>query len=69
MFVMPMNGSELRRHRAKMGLTLKGMADLVGVHWNSIARMERGEMTISEPVARLVRLLGTLQRKRKRSGK
>ncbi|MDE3220051.1 MAG: helix-turn-helix transcriptional regulator, partial [Nitrospirota bacterium] len=63
--IMPMTGSELRRYRAKMGLTLKGMADLVGLHWNSIARMERGEMTISEPVARFVRLLGTLKRKRK----
>jgi excisionase family DNA binding protein len=69
MLVMAMKGSELRRYRAKMGLTLKGMADLVGLHWNSIARMERGEMTISEPVARLVRLLGTLQRKRKQGGK
>jgi hypothetical protein len=27
------------------------------VHWNSLARMERGEMTISEPVSRLIRLL------------
>ena len=52
-----------------MGLTLKGMADVVGLHWNSIARMERAEMTISEPVARLVRLLGALQRKRKQGGK
>ena len=52
-----------------MGLTLKGMAEVVGLHWNSIARMERGEMTISEPVTRLVRLLGALQRKRKQGGK
>ena len=54
---MPMTGPELRKYRAHMKLTLQGMADLIGLHWNSIARMERGEMTISEPVARLVRIL------------
>ncbi len=52
-----MTGAELRRRRQRLGLTQKQMADRVGVHWNSLARMERGEMTISEPVARLVRFL------------
>jgi predicted transcriptional regulator len=54
---MPMTRTELRKRRKHLGLTQKQMADRVGVHWNSLARMERGEMTISEPVARLVRFL------------
>lgn len=33
------------------------MAKQIGVHSNSLARMERNEMTISEPVAKLVRLI------------
>ena len=52
-----MTGAELRRHRKRLGLTQKAMADLLGLHWNSFARLERDEMMISEPVARLVRLL------------
>lgn len=54
---MPMTGPELRRCRTRLGLTQKQMADRIGIHWNSLARMERNEMTIVEPVARLVRLL------------
>jgi hypothetical protein len=33
------------------------MAKLLGLHWNSLARMERGEMTITESLGRFVRLL------------
>ena len=54
---MPMMGKELRKHRKFLGLTQKQMADQVGLHWNSLARMERGEIGISEPVAKLIRLL------------
>jgi len=52
-----MAGEELRLYRTRFGLTQAAMARVLGVHWNSLARMERGEMIISEPVARLVRLL------------
>ena len=40
-----------------MGLTQADFAALVGVAPNSIARQERGEMGIREPLARLVRLM------------
>jgi transcriptional regulator with XRE-family HTH domain len=52
-----MQGEELRRLRLKMKLTQAQLAVLVGVAANSIARFERSEINITEPVARLVRLL------------
>lgn len=60
-----MKGAELRQHRMRLGLTQKEMAERIGVHSNSLARMERDEMTISEPVARLVSLLPEDKPKRK----
>jgi transcriptional regulator with XRE-family HTH domain len=52
-----MTGKELLTIRERMGLTQQQLADLVGVARNSIARQERGEMGIREPLARLIRLL------------
>lgn len=52
-----MTGAELKRCRARLKLTQVAMAQEIGIHSNSLARMERGDMTISEPVARLVRLI------------
>jgi transcriptional regulator with XRE-family HTH domain len=47
----------MRRLRRAMGLTQVELAERVGVASNSIARQERGEMGIREPLARLIRLL------------
>jgi DNA-binding transcriptional regulator YiaG len=52
-----MTGTELKAIRKRAGLTQVQLADLVGLHWNSIARQERGEVRITEPVARLIRLV------------
>jgi transcriptional regulator with XRE-family HTH domain len=52
-----MTGAELRRIRTQLGLTQTKLAALVGVVANTIARQERGEMGIKEPLARLLRLL------------
>jgi transcriptional regulator with XRE-family HTH domain len=52
-----MEGKELRALRKRLGLTQRALAERVGVHPNSIARQERGEVGIGEPLARLVRLL------------
>ena len=46
----------MRKIRKSLGLTQKGLAVLVGVATNSIARQERGEMGIRESLARLIRL-------------
>ena len=52
-----MSGAELRRLRRKAGLTQAALGERLGVHTNSVARYERDEVGIPEPVARLARLL------------
>ena len=59
----------MRRLRKALGLTQVELAQRVGITANSIARQERGEIGISEPVALLVRLAAEtarLQRRRRR---
>ena len=51
--VRAMTGKELKSIRKSLGLTQADFAALVGVAPNSIARQERGEMGIREPLARL----------------
>jgi DNA-binding XRE family transcriptional regulator len=63
--VQTMKGQELRDHRARLGVTQAQLADRLGVTANALARWERGERRISEPVARLVRLLVQLKGKPK----
>jgi transcriptional regulator with XRE-family HTH domain len=50
-----MTGKELKRLRTQMKCTQKQLAQKVGVTGNTVARWERGEVPISEPVARLLR--------------
>ncbi len=52
-----MKGTELRRLRKVLELTQAGLAKAVGVTPNAIALAERGERGISEPLARLVKML------------
>ncbi len=59
--VLQVTGAELRRIRKQLGLTQAKLAALVGVAANTIARQERGEMGIKEPLARLLRLLAKQQ--------
>ena len=58
-----MTGEELKKIRKQMGLTQAAFADLVGVAENSIARQERNEIGIREPLARLIRLLAEQRHK------
>jgi DNA-binding transcriptional regulator YiaG len=69
--VQAMKGQELRHHRARLGVTQAQLADRLGVTANALARWERGERRISEPVARLVTLLvsRTPKTKGKRRGR
>ncbi len=66
-----MTGDTLRQIRKRLGLTQVAFAKQLGIHPNSLARMERGELGMREPVARLARLLETLEKKarRKRGGR
>jgi DNA-binding XRE family transcriptional regulator len=41
-----MTGRELKRARAKLGMTQEELGEALGVHWNSVARMERDEFPI-----------------------
>jgi DNA-binding transcriptional regulator YiaG len=52
-----MTGEDLRTIRRRLGLTQKQFAEQLGLHWNTVARFERNEATISGPVAKLARLL------------
>jgi len=53
-----MTGEALRRIRKRLGLTQRAFAAQLGLHPNSLARQERGELGIKESVARLAGLLG-----------
>lgn len=59
-------GRELRAIRQKLKLTQAALAQTIGVASNTVARWERGEMTISEPVARLIEKIAEEQRLAKR---
>jgi transcriptional regulator with XRE-family HTH domain len=50
-----MKGSELRTIRKRLGWTQAQMAKEAGVATNSVARWERDEMRIREPIARLIK--------------
>ena len=58
-----MKGKELRLIRQQLGLTQVDLSKLVGVTSNTIARWERGEVSISEPAARLIRSLSKGKKK------
>lgn len=52
-----MKSWELLRLRKGLGLTQARLAEAVGVTPNAIALAERGERGISEPLARLLKML------------
>ena len=52
-----MTGTDLRRLRKRIGLTQRQLATRAGVHWNTVARWERDEVRITEPMARFLALL------------
>ena len=49
-----MNAETLRRLRGRLRLSQAVLARLLGVAPNTVARMERGELPIREPIARLL---------------
>ena len=55
-----MTGTELRRLRRRLGLTQRELAAKVGVTTTSLARWERDEVRITEPMARYLALLATV---------
>jgi transcriptional regulator with XRE-family HTH domain len=59
-----MTGVEIRALREKLGWTQMALAEAVGVTSNTVARWERGEMTISEPAARLLQKIAAEEKSR-----
>ena len=61
-----MTGAELRRVREKrLKLTQEGLAELIGMRKNSIARMERGERPILKHTQLAIQYLLLTMRKKK----
>jgi transcriptional regulator with XRE-family HTH domain len=56
-YIWHVNGAELLRLRKQLGLSQAKLAERLGVDPNTVARWERDERAISEPVARLVHML------------
>src|SRR3990172_13397409 len=50
-------GAEIRRIRQRLGLTQEAFGRLVGVHFVTVSRWERGTLGVRESAARLIRLL------------
>jgi len=64
--VAPVDGVQLRGLRARAGLTQAALAAKLGVAPNTVARWERNERTITEPMTRLIRVtVEASNRKRK----
>jgi len=57
-----MDGIELRHIRGSLGLTQAQLAERLGVAPNTVARWERDELGIREPVVRLIRLVAQMSR-------
>jgi transcriptional regulator with XRE-family HTH domain len=57
-----MTGGELAALRKGLKLTQVAFAERLGVHANTLARYERAELAIPEPVARLAQILAGARR-------
>jgi transcriptional regulator with XRE-family HTH domain len=60
-----MTGKQLKKIRGQLGWTQSQLANELGVTSNTVARWERGEVAIREPVARLLQSIYS-QKKGKR---
>jgi len=60
-----MIGAELKRVRARLGITQKELGEALGVHWNSVARMERDEFPIIRTTELAVKYLLIMESKKR----
>jgi DNA-binding XRE family transcriptional regulator len=65
-FTDTMTGKELRRARARLKMTQKELARELEVHWNTIARAERGELPVLKTTELAVMFLLVRESKPKR---
>ena len=59
-----MTGKKMLGARKSLGLTRRQLGDALGLHWNSIARMERNELPVVKQTELALRYL-LLVKKRK----
>ena len=52
-----MTARQFKAIRRRLGFSQRALAEKLGLHPNSVARLERGEMTITTLVANFVTLL------------
>ncbi len=52
-----MSGAEIRRIRMSLRLTQREFAEKIGVHANTVARWERGELGIRRSIQQLLRFV------------
>lgn len=52
-----MKPSDLAKLRARLRLTQRALAERIGAHPNTVARMERGELAISRRTEVVLKLL------------
>lgn len=64
--VYSMKGEELRAIREKLGWFQAQMAAALGVTANTVARWERNEVPIREPIARLIKTVAASKKKTRR---
>lgn len=51
-----MTGHDLRALRLAIGWTQREMGDELGIHANTVARLERGELPITKRMAQTIKL-------------
>ncbi len=61
--IRTVTGVTLRRLRRRLAISQAGLADLLATTPNTVARMERDELPIRPPMARLVLLVAHLAEK------
>ena len=61
-----MTGTDVQRLRRRLGLTQAALARKIGVHTLTVSRWERGQVRVTEPMARLLRLLATMPTTKKK---
>ena len=64
--VLAVTGMEFATLRTRLKLTQVAFAERLGVHANTLARYERDEIAIPEPVARLAQILAQTPRSPKK---
>jgi transcriptional regulator with XRE-family HTH domain len=64
-----MTGKELYDARDRLKMTQKQLGDALGIHKNSVARMERGEFPIIRTTEMAVKYLLVMESKKRRSKK